>query len=78
MVRRSPQVTAVLEALADGCTYGLEVMRRTGLKSGTVYPILRRMETAGWISGKREECAPEPGRPARRLYKLTSKAPAAQ
>lgn len=78
MVRRSTQVQAVLAALDSGCTYGLAIMRKTGLKSGTVYPILRRMESAGWVSGKREECDPETRRPARRLYELTAKAPAAQ
>lgn len=78
MVRRSPQVKAVLAALTAGCTYGLAIMRHTGLKSGTVYPILRRMESAGWVSGKRQECATEPGRPARRTYELTAKAPIAR
>lgn len=75
MVRRSPQVKAVLAALHSGCTYGLAIMRHTGLASGTVYPILHRMETAGWVSGKRDVDASEPGRPARRTYELTGNAP---
>lgn len=74
MVRRSAQVEAVLTALADGCTYGLAIMRRTGLASGTVYPILRRMEKAGWVTGTLDERACLPGRPARRTYELTTDA----
>jgi DNA-binding PadR family transcriptional regulator len=76
MVRRSPQVEAVLAALAAGPTYGLAIMRRTGLKSGTVYPILHRMETAGWVNGARDEHTTAAGRPPRRVYQLTTRAPA--
>lgn len=78
MVRRSPQADAVLDALAAGCTYGQAIMRRTGLKSGTVYPILRRLHTAGLVSDGGTAPSDEPGRPARRLYKLTGNAPAVQ
>lgn len=52
--------------------YGLEIMRATGLKSGSLYPILGRLEKAGWIEGNWEDVdeATE-GRPRRRLYRLT-------
>jgi PadR family transcriptional regulator PadR len=65
----------VLRALLDSPTtdhYGLEIMKATGLKSGSLYPILRRLEEAGWIEGRWEEIDPKSeGRPRRRLYRLT-------
>lgn len=52
--------------------YGLEIARGTGLKSGTVYPILARLEAAGVVVSEREEVDPSAaGRPARRYYQLT-------
>jgi DNA-binding PadR family transcriptional regulator len=52
--------------------YGLELARATGLKSGTLYPILRRLEEAAWISGAWENIdTTEAARPRRRLYRLT-------
>jgi PadR family transcriptional regulator PadR len=52
--------------------YGLELARRTGLKSGTVYPALGRLETDGWLRSQVEPVDPAAaGRPARRLYTLT-------
>src|SRR3712207_6167461 len=52
--------------------YGLELMSRTGLKSGTVYPILHRLTKDGWLSVSQEEVDPAvEGRPRRRLYVLT-------
>jgi PadR family transcriptional regulator PadR len=53
--------------------YGLEMMQATGLPSGTVYPIIARLEQAGWISSRWEEPAEhrDEGRPRRRYYRLT-------
>jgi PadR family transcriptional regulator PadR len=52
--------------------YGLELMGRTGLKSGTVYPILHRLANDGWLSVNQEDVDPvTEGRPRRRLYVLT-------
>lgn len=52
--------------------YGLEIMKATGLKSGSLYPILSRLEDNGWIEGRWEEIdASAEGRPRRRLYRLT-------
>jgi PadR family transcriptional regulator, regulatory protein PadR len=52
--------------------YGLELARATGLKSGTLYPILDRLESRGWVSSRWEERDPaEMGRPRRRFYQLT-------
>lgn len=52
--------------------YGLELIGLVGLPSGTVYPILARLERLDWIAGVWEELDPkEAKRPRRRLYKLT-------
>jgi DNA-binding PadR family transcriptional regulator len=51
---------------------GAEISRSTGLASGTLYPILFRLEEAGWLQSEWEEVTPsEVKRPRRRLYRLT-------
>jgi PadR family transcriptional regulator, regulatory protein PadR len=53
--------------------YGLELCDDTGLPSGTVYPILARLEQVGWMESYWED--PEAHvldrRPRRRYYRLT-------
>lgn len=63
----------VLAAIGEGHRYGFDIMDATGLPDGTVYPILRRLETRGYLVGKWEEAdvAFREGRPARRYYELT-------
>jgi len=51
---------------------GAEIGKRTGLQSGTLYPILARLEKVKWLQSKWEQGDPsELGRPRRRLYQLT-------
>src|ERR1022692_4150405 len=51
----------------DASHYGLELMKATGFRSGTLYPVLARLERAGWIRSQREDIDPvAEGRPARR------------
>jgi PadR family transcriptional regulator PadR len=52
--------------------YGLELCRAAGLPSGSVYPILARLENAGWVVGSWEDIdeAAERRR-RRRYYRLT-------
>jgi PadR family transcriptional regulator, regulatory protein PadR len=51
---------------------GAEIGRVTRLKSGTLYPILFRLEKAGWLQSFWESETPqELGRPRRRFYQLT-------
>lgn len=67
--------TAVaLTAIDRGHRYGFEIMDVTGLPDGTVYPILRRLESRGQLVGRWEDEATafEQGRPARRYYELTA------
>jgi len=72
------RVIAALLADPDGEHYGLELMQDTGLPSGTLYPILARLQRAGWVSSRWEELDPvAEGRPARRYYRLTSAGAAA-
>ena len=66
------QVLTVLLADPDQGRYGLELMRATGQPSGTLYPILTRLVTAGWLRSEWEQVdAKVEGRPARRYYLLT-------
>lgn len=52
---------------------GIEICRSTGLASGTLYPILFRLEEAGWVESEWEEVAPsQVKRPRRRLYRMTA------
>ena len=65
--------TLVLQALACGYQYGFDVMDATGLPSGTVYPVLRRLEKEGLVRAAWEpaEAARDEQRPPRRNYELT-------
>ena len=55
------------EALA-----GSDVCKQTGMLSGTLYPILMRLERSGWLASRWEQLDPsEAGRPRKRLYRLT-------
>jgi PadR family transcriptional regulator, regulatory protein PadR len=75
-VRMSLQTLRVLEAFLENPTdelSGADVQKRGKLASGTLYPILLRLETAGWFVSRWEEVDPSSvGRPRRRLYRLTS------
>ncbi|MGA3158965.1 MAG: helix-turn-helix transcriptional regulator [Steroidobacteraceae bacterium] len=72
----SLQTLRVLEAFLENPTdelSGADVQKRGKLASGTLYPILLRLETAGWFVSRWEEVDPSSvGRPRRRLYRLTS------
>jgi DNA-binding PadR family transcriptional regulator len=52
---------------------GADIMKAAGLSSGTLYPILIRLEKAGMLESHWETARPEDlGRPRRRFYRLTS------
>jgi PadR family transcriptional regulator len=65
----------VLRALLADPTselYGSEIGDAAGLMSGTVHPILARLEAASWVQSRWEDVDPaSAGRPARRYYRLT-------
>jgi DNA-binding PadR family transcriptional regulator len=70
----SPQAHAILEALRDapdGWRYGYELCKLTGVKSGTLYPLLMRLHDQGFLQS--EWRPPEAtGRPPRNAYRLTN------
>lgn len=71
--RQTLSVLAVMAANPHAEHYGLEVARTAHLKSGSLYPILARLEQYGWITGVWEDIDPQKeGRRPRRLYRLTA------
>jgi len=50
--------------------WGLELIKLTGRPSGTVYPLLDRLERAGWVSSQWEVHSERSG-PRRRMYRMT-------
>jgi PadR family transcriptional regulator, regulatory protein PadR len=70
----SPQALSVLTVLCAEplmWRHGYDIARETGLKSGTLYPILIRLADHGWLEAGWEDEQPA-GRPRRHLYRLTS------
>jgi PadR family transcriptional regulator, regulatory protein PadR len=53
--------------------YGLELGTIAGLPSGTIHPILARLEACEWVESRWETIDPhQQGRPRRRYYSLTA------
>lgn len=73
---RSLGVTSlqILAAIRDGMAYGLDIVARTGMPSGTVYPTLGRLKRSGLVRSRWEDqrIAEREGRPRRRYYELTA------
>ena len=70
----SPQTLSVLAALFQEPSrwrHGYALASQTGLKSGTLYPILIRLADRGLVEACWQE-EPQPGRPRRHLYRLTA------
>jgi DNA-binding PadR family transcriptional regulator len=73
MLRATAATTRVVSALAagpGGWRYGYELLDETGLKSGSLYPILMRLADRGMLDAA-WEADPPPGRPRRHHYRLT-------
>ncbi len=64
----------VLQVLLDASgqeMYGLEICKAAQLPSGTIHPILARLERLGWLESSWEDIDPvKEGRPRRRYYQL--------
>lgn len=71
-LRLTPAMLDVLGCLFSdrGQVWGLRVSMRTGRPTGTVYPLLERLERSGFVSSSWEDTPERPG-PRRRLYVLT-------
>jgi PadR family transcriptional regulator len=70
----SPQAICVLAALCAEPSvwrHGYTLAKQTGLKSGTLYPILVRLADRGLVEASWED-EHVPGRPRRHLYRLTA------
>jgi DNA-binding MarR family transcriptional regulator len=79
MIDRAPRLThaslKVLRALLDSPTVrlsGADLHKRSGVFTGTLYPMLLRFEAAGWMESEWENIDPKKvGRPRKRFYWLT-------
>lgn len=72
MTQTTVKVLVSLLNRKQGKIYGYEILKETGLKSGSLYPILARLEKRGWV--KSDWAPPDetsPQRPRRRYYHLT-------
>jgi PadR family transcriptional regulator PadR len=70
----SRQTLALLSALLERprtWQHGYELSKETGLKSGTLYPILIRLSDQGLLNSRWKDAA-RPGRPPRHVYRLTA------
>lgn len=70
----SPSARDVLALLAEagrGWSHGYDLCRRAGIKSGTLYPLLMRLEAQGHLEAEWQVQA-EAGRPPRHAYRLTA------
>ncbi len=75
-LRVTTTVAKVLRAFLDDPTaprYGFDLMRTTKLPSGTLCPILARLQRSGLVTSNSEVIDPAAeGRPPRKFYKLTA------
>jgi PadR family transcriptional regulator PadR len=68
----SQQALAVVAVLADcnAWQHGDDLMAQAGVKSGTLCPLLMRLEAQGMLQARWVD-SPQPGRPPRHVYRLT-------
>ena len=74
--RQTLSVLAALSALPSDWQHGYALAKQTGLKSGTLYPILIRLADRGLVEACWQD-EPQPGKPRRHLYRLTANGAAA-
>jgi DNA-binding PadR family transcriptional regulator len=63
-------VLAHLAAVGADWSHGYDLCQSAGVKSGTLYPLLIRLESQGYLEAQWQAPA-EPGRPPRHAYRLT-------
>jgi PadR family transcriptional regulator, regulatory protein PadR len=63
----------ILNAVSNGYLYGFDIIDMTGMPGGTVYPALRRLEDAGYLTStwEKERVAQAELRPRRKYYEIT-------
>jgi DNA-binding PadR family transcriptional regulator len=70
----SPKARAVLAVMAQERTkwrHGYDLCREADIKSGTLYPLLIRLESQGYLEAEWRPPG-EPGKPPRHVYRLTA------
>lgn len=72
-MKLSHTAALILQSIELGEGYGFDIMTATGLPSGTVYPALKRLETADLVESEweAEQVANAEQRPMRRYYRAT-------
>ncbi|MCY1659277.1 helix-turn-helix transcriptional regulator [Dietzia sp. SL131] len=55
----------------DGRIWGYALSKKSGVRSGVLYPQLDRMLNEGWLEDHWEEQSPARKRPPRRYYTVT-------
>ncbi len=74
----TPKMALVLKVFLEDPgqpRYGFELMKLTGMASGSLYPMLAKLEGAGWLTRGTEDIDPRAaGRPARTNYTITGAA----
>jgi PadR family transcriptional regulator PadR len=77
VVRITQPLVRVAVALMDepmGRHWGYELFKRSGVRSGALYPMLTRLLDEGWLTdGWEDQAAIRGKRPPRRYYELTDK-----
>ena len=77
MIRRRPlsaharRALALLAEAGAGWSHGYDLCRRGGIRSGTLYPLLIRLQAQGYLEAEWQPPA-EPGLPPRHAYRLTA------
>ena len=64
-------VLAILAGAGSRWCHGYELCQRAGIKSGTLYPLLIRLEAQNYLEAEWQAPA-EAGRPPRHAYRLTT------
>lgn len=79
MIAREPRLSGpTLKVLhlyltgPHGPVSGVEITKASGIVAGTLYPLLSRLQAAGWLESEWEDVDPkEVGRPRRKFYRMT-------
>ncbi len=76
VIKMTGPVQQVLRALLEDAAiprYGLQISKQAGLETGTLYPVMARLEGVGWVESSWEDpdLSIRDGRPRRRYYQLT-------
>ena len=69
--RPARELLALMAGAGNGWCHGYDLCRQAGIKSGTLYPLLIRLEAQGYLEAEWQSPAAA-GRPARHVYRLTA------